>query len=191
MSGSSSSGSSKVAKGYYESNRGVENPQAQQLLGSLTGYLTNAFNEQSPQRQATSDAGTALSSVLTSGGENPYLQEYVQSIKDNYANDLAKSYAQQYAQNQGLGEITKRKMLSDVVSQNQLQQNKDILEALIESWNAGQDRTVEAAGTASEGDPAARLGDTATALITNLTKEWGYQPITTSKESRYTGSIKN
>lgn len=191
MSGSSSSGSSSVKKGYYESNRDVDNPQAKQILGSLTGYLTNAFNEQSPQRQASTDAGTALSSVLTSKGENPYLQEYVQSVKDNYASDLSKSYAQQYAQNQGLGEITKRKMLSDVVSQNQLQQNKDILSALVDSWNAGQDRIVEASGTASESDPLYRLGDTATALITNLTKEWGYQPVTTSSESRVAGGIKN
>ena len=190
MSGSSSSGSSQVKKGYYESNRTVDNPQAQQLMSSLTGYLTNAFTDKS-QEQTAKDASTALSSILTGGGENPYLTSYVQSIKDNAASDLAKSYAQQYAQNQGLGEITKRKMLSDVVSQNQLQQNKDILEALSDAWKTGQEQLIGAAGAASESDPASRLGDTATALITNLTKEWGYQPVTTSKESRVGGGLKN
>ena len=189
MSYSNTRGNSQVQQGNFESNRGIENPQAQQIMDSLTGYLTNAFNN--GQSQAVSDANNALSGVLNSGGQNPYLQETIQSIKDNAAADLNKAFATQYANVQGLGETAKAKALSDVDSQNQLQQNQQILQAINDSFNAGQDRVVNAAQAASGTDPLAQYGNTAAALITNLTKEWGYQPVTTSTERREAGGIKN
>lgn len=191
MAYSSSSGSSKVQSGEYASNRVINDPQAQQLMSSLTGYLTNAFNPNSSSTQASSQAGNTLSALMQGGGENPYLKETVQGIKQNAANDLQKAYSNAYADNQGLGEITKQKLLSDIVSENQLAQNNAILDYLNQSWNEGQNRLIQAANTAGSNDPASSLGTTASALIANLTNEYGYQPVTTSTERRSGGGIKN
>lgn len=191
MSYSSSSGSSKVQSGEYASNRVINDPQAQQLMSSLTGYLTNAFNPSSSSTQASSQAGNTLSALMQGGGENPYLKETVQGIKQNASSDLQKAYSNAYADTQGLGEITKQKLLSDVVSQNQLAQNNAILDYLNQAWNEGQNRLIQAANTAGSNDPAASLGTTASALITNLTNEYGYQPVTTSTEHRSGAGIKN
>lgn len=191
MSYSSSSGSSKVHSGEYASNRVINDPQAQQLMSSVSGYLTNAFNPNSASAQASNQSGNTLSALMQGGGENPYLKETVQGIRQNAASDLQKAYSNAYANNQGLGEITKQKLLSDIVSQNQLEQNNAILDYLNQAWNSGQDRLIQAANAAGSNDPAASLGTTAAALITNLTNEYGYQPVTTSTEHRSGSGIKN
>lgn len=190
MSGSSSSGSSSVVKGEYESNRGLENPQAQSLMDSVTGYLNNVFGGNSAQTQASNTGANALASVASSGGVNPYLNETIENLRQSYASDLESQYAKNYAENQGLGEATKQRILSDVVADNQIDLNSAILSALNDSWNAGQDRVVQAAGAATGVDPALTASDAATKLIANFTKEWGYQPANVSSESSAKGGIK-
>lgn len=192
MSYSSGSGSSQVVSAPYESNREITNSQASSLMDSMTNYLNNAFSGNSSQTQAVNSANAALANSLSqTGGQNPYLQETIKNIRDNSAAQLASNYASQRAANQGLGEVANQRILSEVVANNNLQQNAQILQALNDSWNADQDRLVNAVQATAQSDPVANLGDTAAALITNLTREWGYQPVQTSSESRQGYGIKN
>ena len=191
MSYSHGGGSSQVVSAPYESNREINNAEASSLMTSLTNYLNNAFSGNSSQTQAGTAASNALASSLQNGGQNPYLQETIQNIRDNSATQLASDYAKQYAANQGLGEVANQRILSDVVANNNLQQNAQILQALNESWNADQNRLVDAVQATAQSDPVANLGQTAAALITNLTREWGTQPVQTSQQDRVGYGIKN
>lgn len=195
MSASSDTGSSKVNKGYYEQNVRFSDPQAKQLISSLTGKLQSSLSGNNANDALAETSAKTLADLITGKYQvstvNPYTQQLANANAAKSANQFNTDFAKAYSNVQGLGQGASNQALGGVYQNYLLDKDAQTLNLLNQQYNTDVVNAIESAKSGLGQGSLSQLGTLALGLGDLMKESYGYQPVTTQESSRTAGGIKN
>lgn len=192
--GGETSSSSHVVSAPYQQNRVITDPALKTLLGNVTNQLSNYFTSSSNGENAlTGKASQTLSGIMSGNPNitqtNPYMKQQVANIYNTTARDYQNQLGSARASTAGLGQGTSNLAIGDITNDYLLGRDKQIADLYTAQYNKDVENALNAALGSLAENPTAQMGNLALALLQNFTREYGYQPATTTESSSWQMSI--
>lgn len=195
MSASNESGSSKVNKGYYEQNVRFSDPQAKQLISTLTGKIQSSLSGDNSNDALAEISAKTLADMMTGKYQvdtvNPYTQRLVDANAAKSANRFNTDFAKAYSNVQGLGQGASNQALGGVYQNYLLDKDAQALNLFNQQYNTDVANAIESAKYGLGQGSLNQIGTLALGLGDLMKESYGYQPVTTQESSKVSGGVKN